>query len=385
MGLKKLLAILLFFSIFFITGCWDKTEIDDRAFVLGLAVDETDKTNQGPAEEKMNKLAPKDIEATFFMPIPSKLVGGQVDAFSSEKAKGINITDAIDNLRLNFNRDIFLGQIKIILIGEKVLKDPENFKKLLDFIERDPDMGRGALICAIKDGTDKLANIKPKFEKVFASYMKGIFDNASMISAQLSLPVNELLGEIRENKGSAVIPVISIEKDKAKCDDVVLVKNYKFLTYLDKQYLRPFSIMTNKLRDGDVQIPFNNKIVSVKITSCQTKLSLADTTNNPRYKIGVKLEGDIDNYSFDQDIFTKDEIKQISEKGKALIEKEMMDMIYYFQNALGEDYLMVGDYTKKYHYKFYESYSNKWNEEFKKAKFDMNIQLFIRRIGGTKK
>lgn len=375
----------MFFFIFFITGCWDKTEIDDRAFVLGIAVDEGNKPNKAPENAPKDKIQSKGIEATFYMPIPSKLAGGGVDSFSTEKTEGINITDAVDNLRLKFNRDIFLGQIKIILIGEKIIKDPTNFKKLLDFIERDPDMGRGALIGVVKGDVKELTNIKPKFEKVFAAYMRGIFDNASSISEQLELPINQLLGGIRESKGTAAIPVVSVEKDVAKCDDIALIKDYKLLTYLDKKYLRPFSIMTNKLKDGDIQIPLNNDFVSIKVTSCQTKVSLVEQSPNIKYKIGVKMEGDIDNYSFNQDIFYKDEIKAISEKGNAMVKEELNGMVNYFQNGIGKDYLAVGDYTKKYHYDVFEKYIDNWDEAFKKAKFDVDVQLFIRRVGGTKK
>lgn len=388
MLLKRIIAGCMVIYMLLLTACWDKTEIDDRAFVLGLAVDELKAGGSGGGSDGASgklQAKGKDIQAIFYMPIPSKLVGGQVDAFSTEVGKGVNITDAVDDLRLKFNRDIFLGQLKIILISEKLLQDPVNFKKLLDFVERDPDMGRGALIGVVKGGIDELKQIKPKFEKVFAAYMKGVFDNASSISGLLKVSTNEFLGNIRENKGRSILPVVRVEKDHAVCDDIALIKDYKLYRYLDKKYLRPFSILTGKQKDGDIQIPYFNDFVSLKVTSSESNISLIDQGTVPRYKLDVKMEADIDNYSFNQDLFDNEQVKAIRNKGSAQMKKEIENMIAYFQKDMAEDYLSVGDYTKKYHNGYYQKVQQRWDNTFSKAAFNVQVQLLIRRIGGTRK
>ena len=259
---KRLLSVFMCLPLVFLTGCWDKIEIDDRAFVLAMVVNTAEKmkaTSPGKAE------AGGLITADFYMPIPSKLLstGGGVDAFSVEHSDGKNLPMAIENLNMKFSRQMFLGQTKIILVGEKALANDKFLKELMDFVEREPDMGREAKIAVLKGDPKKLLSLKPKFEKVFASYMMGIFNNSERISSYLSLSINDFLSMIRENKGSVVLPAAEIGEDKVSIKQLALIKDYKLFTYMDSKYLKPYSLITNTLKDGNILVPYNNDIISL--------------------------------------------------------------------------------------------------------------------------
>lgn len=391
MALKKIIIFLTSISLIFSTGCWDKIEIDDRAFVLALAIDtpgtETSATDSSTMQDGMGKKVGEanEIKAVFYMPIPSKLSGGSVDTFSVEESVGTNMTMAIENLNMEFSRQLFFGVTKIILIGENALKNPVILRKLMDFIEREPDMGREALIAVVKGKTAGLTAIKPKFEKVFAAYMNGVLENSGRMFSGLSLPINEFLSNIRENKGNAVMPVAEIVGDRVSIKKLALVKDYKLLSYVDTKYIRPYSIITNELKDGEIIVPYKNDNVSLKISSSNTSVNLVPKGNKLEYKIGVKIEGDIDNYIFDESIGNEKSINDIKDKIKDSIKNELDKTTSYFQNDIGVDYLKLGDYTKKHNYKLYKKYENNWDQEFKKAKIEYDVQIFIRRLGGTDK
>jgi 23S rRNA pseudoU1915 N3-methylase RlmH len=101
--------------------------------------------------------------------------------------------------------------------------------------------------------------------------------------------------------------------------------------------------------------------------------------------MNVKIETDIDNYLLDEDISDVKTIKAISKKIENYIEDELNKTTEYFQTEVGVDYLKLGDFTKKHNNKLYEKLKKNWQEEFKKAKIDYKVQVFIRRIGGTRK
>lgn len=389
MTLKKTTIFLICIIMVFTTGCWDKIEIDQRAFVLAIAVDKPEKSDnlESSIVEGMGKsIDDKDmIKAIFYMPIPSKLQSGSVDTFSIEESDGINMTMALENLSMKFSRRMFLGQVKVILVGEEALKTPTIIKKLMDFIEREPDMGREASIAVVKGKTSELASVKPKFEKVFAAYMQGVFNNASSMFAPLNLSINNFLGNIRANKGNIVVPVATVEKDKVAIDQLALIKDYKFSNYVDAKYLRPYSIITGGLKDGDVIIPYKQDNISLKITSCYTNTRLKEEDNKLNYNVNVRIEGDIDNYIFNEDILNDKDVNNIKTKFETTIKDELNKVTDYFQNDIGIDYLKFGDYAKKHNYRIYEKYEKNWDQAFKKAKINYDVQIFIRRMGGTRR
>jgi len=381
---KRLLSVFMCLLLVFLTGCWDKIEIDDRAFVLAMVVNTAEKmqaTSPGKAE------AGGLITADFYMPIPSKLLstGGGVDAYSVEHSDGKNLPMAVENLNMKFSRQMFFGQTKIILVGEKALSDAKFLKELMDFIEREPDMGREAKIAVLKGDPKKLLSLKPKFEKVFASYMAGIFNNSERISSYLSLSINDFLSMIRENKGSVVLPVAEIGEDKVSIKQLALIKDYKLLNYMDEKYLKPYSLITNTLKDGNILVPYNNDIISLKVASATRKISLTSSGDNLEYKVGIKIEGDIDNYISNEEIFQNKSISSIKDTVQKSIKDELDKTTSYFQNDIGYDYLGFNDYTKKHHNKLYKEYENSWNDEFQKANINYDVQVFIRRLGGSRK
>lgn len=390
MAFKRIVVLILSIVMIFCTGCWDKIEIDERAFVLAMAIDTPDnpKASSDDSElmDGMGKAVGEKnrIKTVFYIPVPSKLQGGDVDSFSVEESEGSNIPLAIENLNLKFSRQMFFGETKIILIGENALKNPVILKKLMDFVEREPDMGREAYVGVVKGETKKLTEVKPKFEKVFGVYMRGVFDNSGRMFSTLSLPINDFLSALRENKGTTVIPVVDVVDNKVAIKQLALLRDYKFLSYLDIKYLRPYSIITNKLEDGEIVVPYKEDSVSMKISSCDTKVNLERDEKNLRYKVNVRIEGDIDNYIMNEDIFKDKTINELKDEIQRTIKEELVKTTDYFQNDIGIDYLKLGEYTKKYHYKTYEKNVQNWDQEFRKAKIDYDVEVFIRRLGGTR-
>jgi Ger(x)C family germination protein len=389
--LKRLQISLLIVTVIFSTGCWDKIEIDERAFVLAIAVDMAEgniksESSSLSGEEFSGKIDKKDyIKSTFFMPIPSKLISGSVDAFATEESEGLNMQSAIQSLSMKFSRKMFFGQTTIILIGESLIKNEKAFREFVDFLEREPDMGREAKIAILEGKLADLKNIKPKFEKVFAAYAGGVFKNANKTSSALELPINEFLAELRGNNGKTVIPVVSVESGNLKMDKLALVNEFKFKNYLETKYMRPLNIITGNLTETTMVVPYSGNKLTFKTRGCDTKIQLVSDKDHLKYKITAKIEGDIDNYLFNMDMSDTTQLKNAQNKIRDFVENELKKTISHFQNDIGSDYLMLEEHTKKHNYSTYEKYKSYWDEEFKKASFVYDINIHIRRLGGVKR
>lgn len=114
---------LVFIIIFPLTGCWDRREIEDRAYVIGLGLD------RSKVEGK--------IKVTMLLANPE--VGSmQGGGGSTEEPREVISFDAIDFIAAKGTANTIVSRIisydllKIIVISEDFAKDPEFFRILYD-------------------------------------------------------------------------------------------------------------------------------------------------------------------------------------------------------------------------------------------------------------
>lgn len=385
MKYKKLLAVVLIIIMIFTPGCWDKVEIEKRAFIYLLAVDkaESEETaSVGGVIKPFYEDEDKRIKTIIFVPIPSKIsAGGEGKAFINMEETTSSIPEAIRDANLSENRQFFLGQTIMIALGEKLVSDKQLFKETLDYLEREPQINREAKIIVVKGNFDDIKNIEPDLDKLPSFYIRGILENADIRSSVFAADLNEVFSTIRNN-GDTVMPVIEVTGKKVKVNGIALIKGYKLLTMADIKYVRPYTFITNKFQQGRKFISYKNHIIPFNITSFNRKIWLTeDKSNKLKYKLYFRIEGDLDQYYFTDKISNDeniDEIKNIIEKSLSLELKEAMD---YFQKEVGHDFLNIGDYTNKYHNKIYKKYKDNWDEAFKNAQFEYEVDVRIRRIG----
>ncbi|HDR7856722.1 TPA: Ger(x)C family spore germination protein, partial [Bacillus paranthracis] len=142
MSLHKALSMILVVSLCFLTGCWDRTELNDLAIELGWGLDQA----------KNNKV---EISAQFI--IPSKMGMGQSGRSNAGKSVfiesgiGKDTHEAVQMMQTKMSREIFRGHQRVILIGEKMAKN--GLASVLDAYSRDPDIRLRADAFVIKGHT----------------------------------------------------------------------------------------------------------------------------------------------------------------------------------------------------------------------------------------
>ena len=117
--IKATYKILLLLSIMFLlSGCWDREELEDRAYVIGLGLDKSEKES--------------NIKVTMLIANPE--VGSmQGGGGSIEKPKEIISFDANDFITAKgtanavVSREISYDLLKIIVVSEELAKDQSFF------------------------------------------------------------------------------------------------------------------------------------------------------------------------------------------------------------------------------------------------------------------
>lgn len=379
-----LVFILLFCFIF--QGCWDKVEIDERAFVGGIFVDalETEKSKGGGTiepfyEEKMDST----LKVIFTLANPGEVLKRGEKGFVTVEAEAESIPDAIRKIGTRLNRTPFFAHTKVVVLTEKVLKDENLFKEILDFLERDPDINAQVNIMMLKGDIEKLTNIKPKLDIYLVTYIQGVFNNASKLSYVVPIKLLNFIAQLNSSN-KAILPIITVNEDEVEIKGLALVKDNKLYKEIDEKYLRAFQFINSGFKAGRKFINFKGVDLSYYIQDSFRDIYVKEEEGKLKFIIKAELEGFLENNVFSKEELDKKQIDEIEAIISKSFELELKETIKYFQNVVESDYLGLEDYTRKNYYRIFKKYEDNWDEAFREADFEVEAQAFIRRIGSNR-
>ena len=99
---------------FFLTGCWDKKDPEDRAFIITLGAD----------------AAENGCHFTF---APANIETGEAEIYAAESE---TLSGAVAQVDTYTSRKTDLGQLKTVILGEGLLRDSARLDALLGELER---------------------------------------------------------------------------------------------------------------------------------------------------------------------------------------------------------------------------------------------------------
>ena len=148
-------SLWLICTVILLAGCWDREEIEDKAYVIGLGLDHSKEKDK--------------IEVTMLIANPE--VGSmQGGGGSSEKPREIVSFDANDFLTAKstanvvISRQISYDLLKLIVVSEELAKDSKFVPLIYDTL-RDREIRLNAYLAVSKDKpSDYFQNNKPKME-----------------------------------------------------------------------------------------------------------------------------------------------------------------------------------------------------------------------------
>jgi spore germination protein KC/spore germination protein len=160
---------------FLMSGCWDRTEINDVAFVLATALD---KEENGMIRDSM------------LIPLPGQMGGpsGGGGGTSGNKSYYIDsevaptFREARSKLQNRMSREIFMGHRRVIVVGERLARD--GISEVLEFHNRERDSRMNAYIVVAKGDGNALLKARPTLERFSAESIRELLQKTGI------MPVN---------------------------------------------------------------------------------------------------------------------------------------------------------------------------------------------------
>lgn len=304
----------LFIIICSLTGCWDRAELEDRAYVIGLGIDRSKKEG--------------NIKVTMLIANPE--VGSmQGGGGSTEKPREIVTFDANDFITAKgtansiVSRDISYELLKVLMVSEEFAKDPLFLPTIYDTL-KDKEIRMDSYLLVTKEKTfEYFLDNHPKMEtrphKYFQFMIEHGIDNGL-------IPESTLFRFFRTVESGETLPLVmftTAKREKSppikgedeylagqlnatgELDDTQFIgsavfRNGVMIDTLNGQETRSVNILDDTTNIKDILMsfpdPFSEESLELAVRVLKTKnnkIHMDLKRGNPKITITVPLEIEI--------------------------------------------------------------------------------------------
>lgn len=372
--MKKLAAALVLLLIpVFLTGCWNRKELNDILIVQAVGVD---KNISGQFKITYQVLKPKVLKNPTNLPSSSQQKG--VWCFSSI---GKSIFDAIRNATLSSDKKLFWAHNKIIVISEKVAL--QGIEDILDMFLRYHEFRPDAYLIVTSTDIEKFLDATVPIESIPAKELENVIKNYFANAKTFPVRLYEFQKMSNTKSKTAVVPFVTTKSPLKQSsqtqmfyvEKMAIFNNYKLAGYLTHQQMRGLLWATGKIKSGIYPIKLREGLFSLELIQNSSTIDVNRKEGKAFFTLRIITETNLcEKHS--NSLISNYLIEKIKKKFSKSIKNDIQDTLKK-SFELNCDILHLGDI-------YYSSYK-------KPLKFDKNsisvsivVKPFIRRFGMMK-
>jgi spore germination protein KC len=397
----RIKLLILFTTIVpLLSGCWDRLEIEERAVVLGISVDEAVHKQAQSEVTHLKSAFPKPpskmIQVTVQIAVPGRIPLGPSESGGGGSGKnkpvwvlsaeGYTIDDALMVLQQQLAEPMFFGHLRIIVISEKIARS--GVQNLNDYLRRSPEVRRLAWMVVSKGVAAELMKAAPQLERVPSLYLLAMMDNAIRMG---KLP-NDFLGIFWSADSSRgrepYLPYVEIKKKgNLEISGLAYFRGDKMVGATKPLEIALFMAATGVKTGGYnvyEHLPDSPDTIMFKATTRKARTKVTMKNGRPQILLNLRIEGNIEEKSTElYNIKSHKTIVQIQDELSKSSEEGIKKLIKKMQRS-GSDIFGFGEYIRAKEPGYWNreiKTEKKWQEEFKNLTVDVKTDIRIRRVG----
>ncbi len=382
----------------FTSGCWDRVEIEERGFVIGIAIDVPQKED---VEEKQEEEAPGKPKGkirfvvTYQMVIPEILGGGGVsqksggteEAFFNVSSEGDTMDTITRDLVTRTSRTPFFQHLQMIIVSEDVAKSEFGFANSTDFFLRNQEMRRNIKILISKGNARKVLEAVPPNEKLPVMYIKSVSENKRKSARMLpETRIGDMQGHLLRSESFVVQRIAGRDKEVKIAGCAVFQGNKNnMIGFLGEEETEGLNFITGNIQGGVLEFQVYDNLVVFEIENMKRhiKVNVKDK-NRLRFTITIETEGMIGE-SFERMDFQKSTtLSNLEKKLAEEIKRLTNDTIEKVHKEFKKDVLGLGTYLKQEHYDTWKLVKDDWDSGrnyFAKSQVEVEAKVQINSMG----
>ena len=371
--LRLLLTMLI--SIILLTGCWDRSEINDIAFVVATGVD------KGEGNKYLTSVQ---------IPLPSSMGGAGSSGggggtsgegpFLVAQGLGGNERQGIEEIQTKLSRRIYLGHRRVHIIGESLAK--QGISKSLNAAFTHPRSRISSFLLISKGDAVKLLKAQPRMEQYSGEGLR------EMAKININMTVRDAIQDLNREGKDMVIPLINttgtIVGDKngkeVEMDEFAIFKDDKLAFTTNRKEGRGILWLFEKMskKPASFSVTKNDEI-SVQIFENRIKPKMTLVNGKPTFALSVRAAGMLFENEEDLRIEDPKTYRMIITKMEENIKNEIQAIIKH-AHSQGIDIFGFGWYLfRNEHQQWEHNWSKNWRSTLPDLKVTINVDADIQR------
>lgn len=364
MKVRFIILLFLIFNIFFIAGCSNIEQLDDKMIIHGVGIDR--------------------VENTFELTIQQFSVTGsneKEEGAQVVKTKGNSLMDAFSNLSLQTGKTPMFSQNLVLAIGEETAYNGIN--DILDFFVRYYESRPTVKIIIVKGKAESVLSFKKDDKLIMAKDIMAITESERINSKVMSSNIFQFVGALKNATLDPIASIVSVERQNDEeilaANGTAVFKSDKLAGFIDTNSTRGALIINNRLNGGTEVIDVESVgKVSYSLEKSKSKVKFKLENGKPVYNIIIKINTNI--YEIERDIKT-----QLPDNAFNLMEEALISRIKTITNQAiyksifeyNSDIFGFGQIALKSDKEYFRTVENNWDQAMKEAKYNINVSVKI--------
>ncbi|MGG3889925.1 Ger(x)C family spore germination protein [Metabacillus fastidiosus] len=324
---RHVLFIFVMVITLMLSGCYDSRSPERVAYAHGMAIDYKD----GKYTVYLQLI-------NFGVIAKSEVSGGKSESFQVVKTgSGKNISDAIFNIFLSAQEELYFGNLSYIILSDQLLKE-KGIEPVIDLWSRYPET-RYKIYFYTGDNLLKQAiTIKPILD--VSKSLNWLADPENIFQQSSTVPImtlRDIIIGLNEPGHTIVIPNIFIQKDLKELTEesriagghgVTLYNSHKKMlgTLIDEDMYGYRWMSKDFDRDILMLTKDDETFGSVVINKKKVKVKPVIVNNKPRFNVQINAEGSLAEVDKEYlgEIRAEKALKEITDMTKEQIKSEVM-------------------------------------------------------------
>lgn len=367
-----LLFIVIFFTAFFLSGCWNYREIDKISIVGGLAIDRSEDNKYLITVEVIDikggqeaKIMPKTITMT-----------------------GNTLFDAIRNTISLSGKKLYWSHTKVLILSQFITKD--DMVKILDWFNRDAEARADINILVSKEKTAKeILESKAIMNEVVSYGLDDMLSSESNLSKAPKIAINDFIIDIAGKGIEPIAPAIGLAKADNKVAPQIMGSVFfakdKKSNFINGEETRDLLFVRDMIKGGVLVQEEKSKEESTKITleifKSKTNLKPVIKDDNVEMQINIETTVAIDEIMGIENYTDEEGRMKLIKDAEQNMNKKIKLFIQKVQSEYGNDVLGFGAKIREGIPKEWKKLEPEWKEKFKTLKVTVNTKFHIKNSG----
>ncbi len=281
--MKKFILIMIL--LFFLTGCYDYTELNDLSIISGIAIDKHEDKYEVTFEILSNQKAEKETSTEKAITV---------------SATGSTIADAFNNVSKEVPKLSFFPHLKVVVLSEEIAKT--KMYDIVDYILRSPRLKNEFYLVVSKEKKASYIFTKASSDiKIVSSQIETMIkNNPQRKNNATPYTFEKIAEEFLDKRTDPAITAISLKDKNISIEGLAVFKDYKLSGFLSSEDSYGYNILTQNAKN--VQYTFScgkEKNITFSIYDAEPKIEITD---KEVVKINLNIKATIVEYNCDKSL-----------------------------------------------------------------------------------